>query len=40
MIENAISTNENLVQDNSSTECVSPETNTLATVHSNELIFG
>ena len=40
MIEKNISTNENLVQDNSSTECVSPETNTLATVHSNELIFG
>ena len=40
MIENAISTNENLVQDNSSTECVSPETNTLATVQSNELVFG
>ena len=40
MIETNISTNENLVQDNSSTECVSPETNTLATVHSNELIFG
>ena len=40
MIENAISTNGNLVQDNSSTECVSPETNPIATVQSNELIFG
>ena len=40
MIETTISTNENLVQDNSSTECVSPETNTLATVQSNELVFG
>ena len=37
MIENAISTNENFVQDNSD---VSHETNTLATVQSNELIFG
>ena len=40
MIETTISTKENLVQDNSSIEYVSPETNTLATVHSNELIFG
>ena len=32
MIENAISTNENLVQDNSSIECVSPETNPIATI--------
>ena len=40
MIENAISTNKNLVQDNSSIEYVSPETNPIATVHSNELIFG
>ena len=40
MIENAITTNENLVQDNSSIECVSPETNPIATVQSNELIFG
>ena len=40
MIENAISTNENIVQDNSSIEYVSPETNPIATVQSNELIFG
>ena len=40
MIENAITTNENLVQDNSSIECVSPETNPTTTVQSNELIFG
>ena len=37
MIENAISTNENLVQDNSN---VTPETNPITTVQSNELIFG
>ncbi len=37
MIEKNISTNENLVQDNSN---VSPETNPIATVQSNELIFG
>ena len=37
MIENTISTNENLVQDNSN---VSPETNPMDTVQSNELIFG
>ena len=40
MIETNISTNENLVQDNSSIECVSPETNPIAPVQSNELIFG
>ena len=34
------STISELVQDNSSTECVSPETNPIATVQSNELIFG
>lgn len=37
MIENTITTNENLVQDNSN---VSPETNPITTVQSNELIFG
>lgn len=37
MIENTISTNENLVQDNSN---VTPETNPITTVQSNELIFG
>ena len=37
MIENTISTNENLVQDNSD---VTPETNPIAPVQSNELIFG
>ena len=37
MIENIISTNENLVQDNSN---VTPETNPITTVQSNELIFG
>ena len=37
MIENAITTNENFVQDNSN---VSPETNPITTVQSNELIFG
>ena len=40
MIEKNITPNENLVQDNSSTECVSPETNPMDTVQSNELIFG
>lgn len=40
MIENTITTNENLVQDNSSIEYVSPETNPMDTVQSNELIFG
>ena len=40
MIENAISTNENLVQDNSSIEYVSPEANPMDTVQTNELIFG
>ena len=34
------STISELVQDNSSIECVSPETNPIATVQSNELIFG
>ena len=37
MIENATTTNENLVQDNSN---VTPETNPMDTVQSNELIFG
>ena len=37
MIENATTTNENLVQDNSD---VTPETNPMDTVQSNELIFG
>ena len=37
MIENTISTNENLVQDNSD---VTPETNPMDTVQSNGLIFG
>ena len=40
MIENTISTTENLVQDNSSIEYVSPEANPITTVQSNELIFG
>lgn len=40
MIETNISTNENLVQDNSSIEYVSPETNPITTVQSKELIFG
>ena len=40
MIETTITTNKNLVQDNSSIEYVSPETNPIATVQSNELIFG
>ena len=40
MIETTISTNENLVQDNSSIEYVTPETNPMDTVQSNELIFG
>ena len=40
MIENTITTNENLVQDNSSIEYVSPETNPMNTVQSNELVFG
>ena len=40
MIEKNITPNENLVQDNSSTECVSPETNPMDTVQTNELIFG
>ena len=37
MIENTITTNENLVQDNSN---ITTETNPIATVQSNELIFG
>ena len=37
MIENATTTNENLVQDNSN---VTPETNPTTPVQSNELIFG
>ena len=37
MIENTITTNENLVQDNSN---VTPETNPITTVQSNEFIFG
>lgn len=40
MIENTITTTENLVQDNSSTECVSTETNPMDTVQNNELVFG
>ena len=40
MIEKAITTTSELVQDNSSTECVSSETNPTTTVQSNELIFG
>ena len=40
MIETNISTNENLVQDNSSIEYVSPEANPMDTVQTNELIFG
>ena len=40
MIENTITTNESLVQDNSSIEYVSPETNPIATVQNNGLIFG
>ena len=40
MIENTITTNENLVQDNSSTECVSPETNPMDTVQNSDLVFG
>lgn len=40
MIETNITPTENLVQDNSSTGCVSSETNPMATVQSNELIFG
>ena len=34
------STTSELMQDNSSTECISPETNTLATVQNSDLIFG
>lgn len=40
MIEKNITPTENLVQDNSSIEYVSPETNPITTVQSNELIFG
>ena len=40
MIETNISTTSELVQDNSSIECVSSETNPTTTVQSNELIFG
>ena len=39
MIENTITTNENLVQDNSSIECVSPETNPIATTTHSEQLF-
>ena len=39
MIENTISTNENLMQDNSSIECVSPETNPIATTTHSEQLF-
>ena len=40
MIEKNITTNENLVQDNSSTGLVSPETNPMDTVQNSDLIFG
>ena len=40
MIEKNITTTSDIVQDNSSIEYVSPETNPIATVQSNELIFG
>ena len=40
MIENTITTNENLVQDNSSIEHVSLETNPITTIQTNELVFG
>ena len=40
MIENTITTNENLVQDNSSIEYVSPEANPIATVQNSDLVFG
>ena len=40
MIENIISTDENLVQDNSSIEYVDSQENPITTVQSNELIFG
>lgn len=40
MIETNISTNENLVQDNSSIECVSTETTQTNTIQNDELIFG
>ena len=40
MTEKTITPAENLVQDNSSIEYVSPETNPMDTVQSNELIFG
>ena len=34
------STTSELMQDNSSTECISHETNTLATVQNSDLVFG
>ena len=40
MIETNITPNENLVQDNSSIECVSTETTQTDTMQNNELIFG
>ena len=40
MIETNITPNENLVQDNSSIEYVSPETSPMDTIQNNELIFG
>lgn len=40
MIEDTITTTENLVQDNSSMECVSTETNPTTTVQNRDLIFG
>lgn len=40
MIENTITTTSELVQDNSSTECVSTETTQTDTIQNNELIFG
>ena len=40
MIETNISTTSELMQDNSSMECVSSETNPMDTIQSNELIFG
>ena len=39
MIENTITPNENLVQDNSSIGCVSPETNPIATTTHSEQLF-
>ena len=40
MIETNITTTSEIMQDNSSIECVSPETNPTDTIQSNELIFG